>query len=75
MLEESFSLRYHGSQYGKLAHAQGYADGFMRALIEGGIVTEREILAFVQEVRRGQAGPATRLFEGEMEGDEGVFVA
>ena len=42
----------------KLALAQGYADGYMRMLVDAGICGQAELLALVGEVRRGVDGPA-----------------
>ena len=58
ILRQSFELRYAGASYEKQARAQGYADGFMCSLLESGVVAERELLSFVQDVRRGVDGPA-----------------
>jgi len=59
LLRTSFELRHEGASYEKQARAQGYADGFMRSLLDGGLVSQRELLEFVQGVRRGVDGPAT----------------
>jgi len=60
LLRETCRLRNEGSQYAKLAHAQGYADGYMKMLLDGGFVDQRELLSLITEVRRGVDGPATR---------------
>ena len=60
MLRESLRLGAEGAQRSRLVHAQGCADGFMRALVEAGISDHRELLALVREVRAESGGPSTR---------------
>jgi hypothetical protein len=60
MLRESLRLGAEGAQRSRQLHAQGCADGFMRALVECGISEDRELLALVREVRAELRGPATR---------------
>ncbi len=59
LLEETMHMRRDGVPYARLAHAQGYADGYIRMMIDAGMMTERELLTFVSEVRRGVDGPAS----------------
>lgn len=63
MLRESFTLQHEGGAYAKLARAQGNADGYMRALLDAGQVTQKELLALVAEERAAVRGPATRVAE------------
>jgi hypothetical protein len=44
--------RFEGALYAKLARAHGYADGYMRALMDAGIVDRDELLAMVGQARR-----------------------
>ncbi len=60
MLRESFTLQHEGGSYAKLARAQGNADGYMRALLDGGHVCQKELLSLVAEERAAVRGPATR---------------
>jgi hypothetical protein len=60
MLRESLRLSAEGAQRSRLLHAQGCADGFMRALVEAGLADHRDLLALVREVRAESGGPATR---------------
>ena len=60
MLRESLRLGAEGAQRSRLLHAQGCADGFMRALVEAGISDHRQLLALVRDVRAESGGPATR---------------
>lgn len=65
LLKDAFQLRKNGALYARLAHSQGYADGYMRVLVDAGYVTEHELLDIVAEVRRGVDGPATCVVAGE----------
>lgn len=65
MLSEAFRLRNEGASYAILARSQGRVDGYMRALIDGGIATEKELLALVTDQRRVVDGPATREVASE----------
>src|SRR5690606_5563716 len=58
LLRDVLRLRREGAAYARLTAAQGYADGYMRALVDGGVSTEQELLELVGEVRRGIDGPA-----------------
>lgn len=58
LLRDALRLRREGVAYAKLSAAQGYADGYMRALLDGGVCTQSELLSLVAEVRRGSDGPA-----------------
>jgi len=58
LLRDVLRLRREGAADARLTAAQGYADGYMRALVDGGVSTEQELLELVGEVRRGIDGPA-----------------
>lgn len=60
LLAEIFRLRTQGAAYAKLAYAQGCADGYMRSMLDTGMVNQRELLAFVTQQREIADGPATR---------------
>jgi hypothetical protein len=59
LLAESFALQSRGASAAELGYARGRVDGFARCLLESGALGERELLALVQEARRGHSGPAT----------------
>jgi len=44
--------RYEGALYAKLARAHGYADGYMRALLDAGLVDRDTLLREVARARR-----------------------
>ncbi len=65
MLTETFRLRNEGASYANLSRSQGCVDGYMKALIDAGITTERELLALVIDQRRVVDGPATKEYRPE----------
>ena len=44
--------RFEGGAYAKLARAHGYADGYMRALLDAGLVDRDVLLQAVSDARR-----------------------
>jgi len=60
MLRDVFTLRTEGSAYPRMARAHGYVDGYMRAILEGGVASRDELLKIVAEEREAASGPATR---------------
>ena len=64
-LREMLSLMEKGSTFPKLARAQGYVDGYMRAILDAKLLSQRELLALVSEERSNQSGPPTATAEGE----------
>lgn len=69
-LREMLILKNQGSTFPKLSRAQGFVDGYMNALLEEKIATQRELLALVAEVRAEVDGPGT----GEWSTDRAVPV-
>jgi len=59
MLREVFRLRRDGAAYARLSRAHGYVDGYMRAMMESGIATQKELLDVVSAERVRVDGPAT----------------
>jgi hypothetical protein len=62
-LRETFRLKNEGAAYSELSYSQGIVDGYMRSLLDLGLVSQKELLSVVAEVRRGVDGPATRPVE------------
>lgn len=52
LLDEVLKARFEGAAYARLSRAHGYADGYMRALQDAGLVDKHELLALVGETRR-----------------------
>lgn len=63
MLEGALRLRLQGAEQPRFHRAQAYADGYMTAVLEQGVVSAHELLALVAQARRRIEGPATRAFE------------
>ena len=51
MLRDVFRLRSDGVAYARLARAHGYVDGYMRAMIELGVLDRDELLEIVVSER------------------------
>jgi hypothetical protein len=52
LVAEVTRARFEGGAYAKLSRAHGYADGYMRALLDAGIVDRDALLEVVGEARR-----------------------
>jgi hypothetical protein len=65
LLRDSIRLLAQGAAGSRLGQADGYVDGFIRALVEAGLSDHAAILTIVREVRREIAGPATRAVEAD----------
>jgi hypothetical protein len=51
MLCDVFNAKNAGEAYGRLARAHGYVDGYMRALLDLGVVTKEELVEVVNTER------------------------
>ena len=58
-----FVARASGEVYPRLARAHGYVDGFMRVMLDTGMVTKKELLELVSQERERASGPAMRTLE------------
>ena len=63
LLRDAMRLHAEGAAGSRLGQANGYVDGFIRALVEAGLSDQKTILGIVREVRGEVAGPATRAVE------------
>ena len=52
LVRKTIETRFSGANYATLAQARGYADGYMRALLDAGLLDQKELLALVNEERR-----------------------
>lgn len=59
-LHDVFVARQQGVSHPRLSRAQGFVDGFMRALLESGQATKAELLELVAQERTRVSGPALR---------------
>ena len=67
LLRDSLRLHTEGAAGSRLAQADGYVDGFIRALVESGVSDHKTILALVRDVRREVAGAPTTVVESDAE--------
>ena len=51
LLQDLFEADCRGARRDRLARAHGYADGYMRALIDVGLVTDQQLLRVVTDER------------------------
>ena len=66
LVRKTIETRFSGSNYATLAQARGYADGYMRALLDADLIDQRQLLELVNAERRlfvddaGKVGSTTR---------------
>lgn len=64
LVAEVTRARFEGSAHPKLMRAHGYADGYMRALLDAGLADRESLIALVGDARRGvveaETGPVDR---------------
>jgi hypothetical protein len=60
LLSEALALHQKGCTGGRLGRSYGAADGYMRALLDIGVVADKELRAIVVEERTRLLGPATQ---------------
>ena len=65
MLRDVFAAASAGTAYARIARAHGYVDGFMRALLDMGVVQHRELVELVAAERERASGPAVRVLEAK----------
>jgi hypothetical protein len=52
LLRDVLDARFQGGAYAKLARAHGLADGYMRALLDAGLLDSKELMALVGDERQ-----------------------
>ena len=57
-LRDLFTLQSAGSTYPRLSRAQGYVDGYMKALIDARVASRAELLGVVSQEREARNGPS-----------------
>ncbi|MCZ7682261.1 MAG: hypothetical protein M5U28_27105 [Sandaracinaceae bacterium] len=63
LVRQVTEARFAGAMHSKLARAHGYADGYMRALLDAGLADRDELLALVGKARQealDEGGSGTR---------------
>jgi hypothetical protein len=63
MLRDMLAASAAGAGGARLARAHGYVDGYMRAMIDLGVSTKKDLLEVVAAERERFAGPALRVLE------------
>ncbi len=59
LLRDVVTARFEGGAYAKLSRAHGYADGYMAALLDAGVMEQDSLLKLVREERGRVATAAT----------------
>jgi hypothetical protein len=67
LLQCALRMQGEGTPSLRLGRAQGYADGYMSALLDAGVADASELIALVAEERARIDGPATRYLEAKHE--------
>ena len=57
LLRDVVTARFEGGAYAKLSRANGYADGYMAALLDAGIMEQDSLLQLVREERTRVVSP------------------
>lgn len=60
LMQDALRARFSGGAYNELGRAHGYADGYMRALMDAGLVDRQSLLELVGEERRRFVGDDRR---------------
>jgi hypothetical protein len=63
MLRDLLAAAAAGTGRARIARAHGYVDGYMRALLDLGIVEQAELLQLVASERERASGPAVRVLD------------
>jgi hypothetical protein len=56
LLRAAISARYRGDLHANKVRAQAYADGYMRALLDAGLISGEELMHVVAQARTEVAG-------------------
>jgi hypothetical protein len=72
LLGDAFALHQKGAAGARLGRSYGMADGYMRALIELGVATQKELGVLVVEERTRRLGPATQTLAADIAAGETI---
>jgi len=61
LVRKTIETRFSGANYASLAQARGYADGYMRALLDAELVDQKQLLDLVNAERRRFVDEANRI--------------
>jgi hypothetical protein len=65
LLTDAFALHQKGAAGARLGRSYGMADGYMRALLDIGIASQKELSRIVAEERTKKLGPATQTLAAD----------
>ncbi len=66
LLGEAFALHQKGALGARLGRSYGMADGYMRALLDLGMLTQKQLGVVVAEERSKRLGPATQTVTADV---------
>jgi hypothetical protein len=72
LLGDAFALHQKGAAGARLGRTYGMADGYMRALVDLGVATEKELGKVVLEERTQRLGAATQTLSAESPSSETI---
>jgi hypothetical protein len=72
LLGDAFALHQKGAAGARLGRTYGMADGYMRALVDLGVATEKELGKVVLEERTQRLGAATQTLSAEPASNETI---
>lgn len=72
LLGDAFALHQKGAAGARLGRTYGMADGYMRALVDLGVATEKELGKVVLEERTQRLGAATQTLSAEPSSNETI---
>ena len=61
LVRKTIETRFSGANYASLAQARGYADGYMRALLDAELLDQKQLLELVNAERREFVDRANRV--------------
>ena len=61
LVRKTIETRFSGANYASLAQARGYADGYMRALLDANLIDQKQLLELVNAERRRFVDEANRI--------------
>ena len=72
LLQSVLKARFDGAAYAKLTRAHGYADGYMRALLDVGVVDRKALLGVIGEERQRYVAPKPQTAPRRVSADRAV---
>ena len=72
LLGDAFALHQKGAAGARLGRTYGMADGYMRALVDLGVASEKELGKVVLEERTQRLGAATQTLSAESPSSETI---